>query len=78
LEDADFTGGADRVKFSIELGNAQGPFRIEAELCYQPIGYRWAMNLKQYNADETQRFTVYYEAASASSMLVLAQAHAEQ
>jgi hypothetical protein len=78
LEDVDFDSGADRVRFTIDLGEAQGPFRIEVELCYQPIGYRWAMNLKQYNADETQRFTAYYEAASASSMLVLAQAHTEQ
>jgi hypothetical protein len=78
LEDVDFSGGADRIRYSIETGNAQGPFRIEAELCYQPIGYRWAMNLKQYNADEIRRFTIYYEAASASSMLVLAQAHAQQ
>ena len=78
MEDADFGGSADRVRYSIESGAAQGPFRIEAELCYQPIGYRWAMNLKRYDADESRRFTAYYEAASASSLVVLAQAHAPQ
>ena len=78
LEDADFVGGGDRIRYSIDPGTAQGPFRIEAELCYQPIGYRWAVNLKSYNAEEPQRFSRYYEAASASSMHVLARAHAEQ
>jgi len=78
LDDADFGGGADRIRFSIDPGNAQGPFRINAELCYQPIGYRWAANLKSYDADEPGRFTDYYEETSAGSMVVLAEAHAEQ
>jgi hypothetical protein len=76
LDDADFTGGTDRIRYSIELGNAQGPFQVEAEVCYQPIGYRWAMNLKNYNADEPRRFTRYYEDAASSSMVVLANARA--
>jgi hypothetical protein len=74
----DFRGGADRVRYSIDLGPAQGPFRIEAELCYQPIGYRWAMNLKNYNAEEPRRFIGYYEAAAGSSMVVLAHASRKQ
>ncbi len=78
LNDADFGDGSDRIRYSIDPGNAQGPFRIDAELCYQPIGYRWAMNLKSYDAEEPGRFTGYYEAASSASMQVLAQAHAEQ
>lgn len=78
LEDANFSDGSDRVRYSIDPKTAQGPFRIEAELCYQPIGYRWAINLKSYDAEEPQRFSRYYEAASASSMQVLARAYAEQ
>jgi hypothetical protein len=78
MEDSDFSAGSDRVRYSIEVGTVQGPFRIEAELCYQPVGYRWAMNLKNYDTEETRRFTAYYEAASASSTLVLARAQAEQ
>ena len=68
------------TEYDIRLiqGGARGPFRIEAELCYQPIGYRWAMNLKNYDADEPRRFTAYYEAASSSSMQILAQARAAQ
>jgi hypothetical protein len=78
FEDEDFTGGSDRIRYSIDPGSAQGPFSIEAELCYQPIGYRWAVNLKGYDADEPKRFTVYYEASSSASMHVLARAKAAQ
>jgi hypothetical protein len=78
LEDEDFSGGADRIRYSIETEEALGPFHIDAELCYQPIAYRWAMNLKPYEAEETRRFVGYYEAASASSMVVLARAHMGQ
>lgn len=76
--DPDFGGGSDRVRYSIDPGIAQGPFRMEAELCYQPIGYRWAANLKSYNAEEPQRFSRYYDSAAASSVQVLARARAEQ
>ena len=44
-----FTGGGDRVRYSIAVANAPGPFAVEAELLYQPIGYRWANNLKSYS-----------------------------
>jgi hypothetical protein len=75
--DPDFGGGADRVRYRIDLGEAQSPFRAEAEICYQPIGYRWAINLRSYDAAEPKRFTRYYEAAASASMVVLAHAQAE-
>jgi hypothetical protein len=77
LGDADFNDGFDRIRYSIALSNAQGPFKAEATLCYQPIGYRWAMNLKRFDAKETRRFVQYYEAAAPSSVVVLTQAQAE-
>jgi hypothetical protein len=76
LEDADFGGGGDRVRYSVELEGAQGPFRIEAELCYQPVAYRWAMNLKRYDAEEPRRFTGYYDAMAPASVVVIARAQA--
>jgi hypothetical protein len=76
LEDEDFSGGGDRVRYSVELGKAQGPFRMEAELCFQPVGYRWAMNLKRYDAAEPRRFTVYYEAMAPASVVVIGRAQA--
>ena len=77
LEDDDFGGGADRVRFSIGLGKAQGPLQVEAELCYQPIAYRWAENLKSYDAEEPRTFARYYGIAAASSAIVLTRARAE-
>lgn len=77
LADADFSGGADRICYSIDPGAARGPFRIEAELYFQPIGYRWAINLKPYDADEPRRFVRYFEAASSASSAVLARTQAE-
>ena len=50
-----------RVRYSVPLGNAPGPFQVEAELWFQPISYRWANNLKPYDAMEPQRFTGYYD-----------------
>jgi hypothetical protein len=54
---------------------AEGPFEVEAELLYQPIGYRWAQNLKRYNgADEPRRFTTYYDAMASAATATLARA----
>jgi hypothetical protein len=77
LEDPDFAGGGDRVRYSVDVGGAPGPFRVEAELYYQPVAYRWAMNLKGYDAEEPRRFLRYYQDAAASSAVVLARARAE-
>ncbi|MCU1383329.1 MAG: hypothetical protein JWL71_2026 [Acidobacteria bacterium] len=73
LDDPDFLGGSDRVRYAIALAGAQGPFVVDAELLYQPIGYRWATNLKAYGgAAEPQRFTTYYDAMAASATTRLA------
>ncbi|HJZ72154.1 MAG TPA: hypothetical protein VKE51_10460 [Vicinamibacterales bacterium] len=72
-DDPDFGGATDRVGYAIAVGAAQGPFTVDAELLYQPIGYRWATNLKAYNkAAEPQRFTTYYDAMASSSATLLA------
>lgn len=74
--DGDFDGGGDRVRYSVPLGQAQGPFRIEAELWFQPIAYRWAMNLKKYDAAEPKRFVGYYEQMASGSGVRLTSASA--
>ena len=74
LDDPDFTAGSDRVRYSVDVAGASGPFTIDAELLYQPIGFRWAANLKTYNAAEPRRFTGYYDAMAASSTTSLAHA----
>lgn len=75
-EDPDFASGGDRVLYRIPLGGAGGPFQVEAELWYQPISYRWAANLKPYDAEETRRFTRYYEAMAGATAVRLARSTA--
>jgi hypothetical protein len=75
LNDPAFTGGGHRVRYSAAVGNATGPFTIEVELLYEPIGYRWANNLKPYDrADEPRRFNSYFDAMESSAAIVLARA----
>jgi hypothetical protein len=73
--DADFGGGGDRVRYRVELAaGASAPLTVTAELLYQPIGYRWAENLRGYEAVETQRFSRYYAETAAVSATRLANA----
>src|SRR5690242_10844000 len=75
FDDPNFTAEGDRVRYLVALGNAEGPLKIDAELWYQPIGYRWANNLKPYhNADEPRRFNAYYDAMGPATAVVLARA----
>jgi len=76
MRDSDFGGGSDRVRYSADVGNAAGPFTVTAELLYQPIGFRWANNLKAYKGTEPQRFTGYYDAMASASAATLARAEA--
>ena len=70
--DEDFTGAGDRVRYSVALGDAPGPFQIDAELWFQPISNRWASNLRPYDSAETRRFIEYYDAMASASAVILA------
>ena len=59
-QDADFTGGGDRLGLQLDLGAATGPFTVQVELLYQSIGYRWAQNLMQDATPEALTFGGYY------------------
>jgi hypothetical protein len=74
-DDPDFVAGADRVTYSVPIGSVGGPIEVEAELLYQPIGFRWATNLKSYgHAAEPHRFNAYYDAMSGAAAARLAHA----
>ena len=60
VDDTDFEAGRDTTRFTIGLGDAQGPFTITAELLYQTVGYRWVENMRQHDAPEPTRFLEYY------------------
>jgi hypothetical protein len=72
--DPGFTDKGSAVRYVFSIANAMGPFHVEAELWYQPIGFRWAHNLEPYRADEPQRMVKYYEEAARKSAVVLAKA----
>lgn len=72
--DDDFAGDGDRVRYRVDTSDRTGPFQVEVELLYQPIGYRWAQNLKPYDATETRRFVSWFDAMSSGSSAPLARA----
>jgi hypothetical protein len=71
-EDADFAGETDRVRYVVDTAGRQAPFRIDVELRYQPIAFRWAQNLKAYEAAETRRFVTWFDGMATGSSVVLA------
>jgi hypothetical protein len=75
-QDADFAGGTDRVRYSVDVAGTEGPLQVDVELRFQSIGFRWADNLKKYDAPEPRRFAAYYDAMSTVSSEILARASA--
>jgi hypothetical protein len=75
-EDGNFGDGADQIRYSVNLRQAADPYTVQAELLYQPVGYRWAQNLRQQKADETYRFASFFESMANTSSVVLARAAA--
>jgi hypothetical protein len=74
MADPDFTGSGDHIRYSVNVGSATGPFQVEAELLYQVISYRWAENLKKYDAPEPRRFVGYYQEMAGGSAVIVARA----
>lgn len=69
--DADFAGGSDWLRYRVDVAGSTGPYQVDAKLWYQPIGYRWARNLEDYDTVESARFLSYFDSmASASATLV--------
>ncbi len=71
-EDTDFLGEGDKIQYVANLGSAQSPFTVTVELLYQSVGYRWADNLRQYDAAEIDRFLGYYEGVPNIPVLIAA------
>jgi hypothetical protein len=72
FKDADFAAAEDRVRYSVNVPRAEQAFTILVELRFQPISFRWAENLRSYNASEARRFNRYYDAMAGSSTEVIA------
>jgi hypothetical protein len=76
-QDADFDSGADRVRYVVAVAGRDGPFQIDVELRFQSIGFRWADNLRKYEAVEPRRFVKYYDSMASTSSEILARASAQ-
>ena len=74
-DDGDFTDAGDRVRYRIDVGAANGPFSVAVELRYQPISFRWAENLRRYDAPEPRRFVSSFDVMSAGSSVEIAQSN---
>jgi hypothetical protein len=69
--DSDFAAGSSTTHYAVSTNGAAGPFKVAAELIFQPVGFRWAHNLASFQASEPQRFVQYFQQAAAHSALVL-------
>jgi len=74
VDDADFVGGGDRVRYRVARPAGAGRVTVTAELMFQSIGFRWARNLEGYDAAETNRFTRYFRETAGVSAVTLARA----
>jgi hypothetical protein len=70
--DPEFASGVARTRYSVDVSRAHGPYRVDAELWYQPIGFRWAQNLRLRPSAEGMRFLRYFDAMANVSAMVLA------
>lgn len=75
-DDPGFVGGSSTVRYVVNTGGAKGPYHVEAELWYQPIGFRWAHNLGFYKAMETKRMVRYFDENAWQAAVRLADAQA--
>jgi hypothetical protein len=65
LADEDFADGSDRIVLRIPVGPSPPPYRVEVELLFQPIGYRWAENLRSVPGAEPRAFSRVFDELAA-------------
>ena len=75
-DDPNFNDEGSVVRYSPAVDPSAGPFHIEVELWYEPIGFRWAHNLGTYHADEPQRLVNYYDSLASGAAVILAKTEA--
>jgi hypothetical protein len=59
LNDVSFGGGTDMTLYHFVARDATGPFRVSVQLLFQPIGWRWAENLRAEDTAEAAAFRRY-------------------
>ena len=61
--DPSFAAGGDRVRYRFAAPQGKGPYRIEAQLVYQPIGARHAAELFRRRVGAVRTFELLYRGA---------------
>jgi hypothetical protein len=74
--DGDFDDARDLVRYQFDASAAATAVTIEIKMWFQPIGYRWAENLRGYRAPEPERFMRYWDAMAGGSATVIAETRA--
>jgi len=69
-EDTNFIGGSDMITYQIDISNAQGPFTFNAELLYEPLSYRFMVDMFTDNTPEIDQFEGYYDETLKQPLLV--------
>ncbi len=70
MQDGDFVGGADQISYRIDVQGHPRPYEVSVELLYQSIAYRFANDLRQYDASLVEQFLGYYDAADKMPVVV--------
>jgi hypothetical protein len=70
--DANFVGGSDLVTYIVEVGETAGPFTVSAELLYEPLSYRFVMDMLADGTELTERFGGYYWETDRAPLVVAA------
>ena len=68
--DEGFAGGEDQITYQIDLAGRAGPYTVSAELLYQSVSYRFAMDLRQDDTPVVERMSRYYDAADHTPVVV--------
>lgn len=73
LQDPNFAGEGDVVRYRLPAATAS----VDVELRYQPIAFRWAQNLRAFDAPEPKRFVRAFTDMAPDSSAVVSQATAQ-
>ena len=71
-EDANIIGGSDLVTYRMEVGETTGPFTVSAELLYEPLSYRFVVDMLADETELTERFGGYYGGTDRAPLVVAA------
>ena len=64
------------MSYRVDVAGRPGPFTVDVALRYQPIAFRWAENLRRYDAPEPARFVAFFDSMAAASSAVIARGSA--